>query len=172
MYSKTMKFINRKISLAFFSSPLLIQKGFTLIELLVVIAVLGVLAAVLVAAINPMAKINSAKDAAVRSAIGQLANAISAYYTGQSGATYPLTLAAMVPSELKTTPKQQVGVTNCTDGSGAHGAGTDYCYNGAVATAIVWALLPSNTAQSVCWDSTSGIMKTTTIPAAAATVCP
>ena len=148
------------------------SKGFTLIELLVVIAVLGILATAVLVAINPTAKLNSAKDATVKSDMGQLANAIQAYYTVGNAATYPLNLAALVPTELKTLPKQQAGVATCTDGTGAKGAGADYCYNGAVGTSVLWALLPSNAAQSYCWDATAGVFKTTTIPLAGATVCP
>lgn len=149
------------------------SKGFTLIELLIVIAVLGILAAGVLVAINPVAKINSAKDSTTKSDMSQLANAIAASYTGSNGATYPTTLAALVPGELKATPKQQAGATSCTDSAGAKSAGADYCYNGAVGTAVLWAMLPSAPTTVYCWDSTLGAFKTTaTVPGVGATACP
>jgi prepilin-type N-terminal cleavage/methylation domain-containing protein len=56
-------------------------RGFTLIELLVVIAVLGVLAAAIVVAINPVQKINQANDAKVKNDVAQIATAEQSYYT-------------------------------------------------------------------------------------------
>lgn len=149
------------------------SKGFTLIELLIVIAIIGILAAVILVAINPVAKINSAKDSTVKSDMSQLVNAIAVYYTNSATAgpiTYPLSLGALVPNELKATPKQQSGATSCTDGTGPHGAGADYCYNGATSTAVLWGILTSGSAY--CWDSTLGTFKTTTVPVVAATACP
>lgn len=161
-----------------------ISKGFTLIELLLVIAIMGILAAAIMTAIDPIKKINSAKDSTLKSDLGQIANAIAAYYTGNNAVTYPLMLATLIATgvdELKSLPKQQVGVVTCTDGPavapngdgpGAKGGGQDYCYNGAVTTAVLWAVLPSDATKSYCWDSDSGIFKITTIPAATATACP
>ena len=143
------------------------SKGFTLIELLLVIAVLGVLAAAVLTAINPIAKINAAKDATMKSDISQLANAISAYYinaAARGAVTYPVTLSDLIPSELKTTPKQQSGTSGCIDLSGNHGAGGQYCYNGTSTTAVLWAPLFSDTTKIYCWDSGIGTFKTTTIP--------
>lgn len=150
-----------------------LSKGFTLIELLIVITILGILAAVVLTAINPVSKINLAKDAVVKSDMGQLANAVTVYYTGANAATYPLSLGVLVSNELKSLPKQQVGVlAYCTDSTGLKAAGLDYCYNGAVTTAVLWAVLPSDVTKSYCWDSTTGAFKTTGIPGSTATACP
>ena len=43
-----------------------LQRGFTMIELLVVIAIIGVLAAAVLAAINPVEQISKGRDAARR----------------------------------------------------------------------------------------------------------
>lgn len=56
------------------------QKGFTLVELLIVIALLGVLAAAVLAAINPLEQANRARDARMKSDASQLLAAIDRYY--------------------------------------------------------------------------------------------
>lgn len=79
------------------------SKGFTLIELLIVIAILGILAAGVLVAINPVQKINQAKDGNAKSDVGQIATALQAYFTVNS--TYPEDLDTLVSSkELKVLP--------------------------------------------------------------------
>ena len=138
------------------------SKAFTLIELLVVIAVLGVLAAAVVAAINPLSKINNAKDSTLKSDLGQIVGALQAYATANSG-VYPANLAALVPGELKTLPSQP----NAT--------AYEYQLGTATTNAAAWGSY-SNTATGVfyCWDSTNNAYKTSaTAPGAiAAPVCP
>ena len=56
-------------------------KGFTLIELLVVIAILGILAAVVLVAINPGQRIAATRNARVRSDIANLGNAANIFNT-------------------------------------------------------------------------------------------
>ncbi len=81
------------------------RAGFTLIELLVVIAVLGILAAGIFVAINPLKRIGQANDVRVKSDIGQIAQASQAYYTQKL--SYPKTVAQLVANgDLKTEPKQ------------------------------------------------------------------
>jgi prepilin-type N-terminal cleavage/methylation domain-containing protein len=64
------------------------NKGFTLVELLVVIAVLGVLATVLLIAINPGEQLARGRDTGRKQTLAQIAHAIQAYYTAHNG-TYP-----------------------------------------------------------------------------------
>lgn len=59
---------------------LLSQAGFTMIELLVVIAVLGVLAAAVLSAINPIEQINKGRDTGHRSDAEQLLSAVDRYF--------------------------------------------------------------------------------------------
>lgn len=54
--------------------------GFTLVELLIVIALLGVLAAAVLAAINPLEQANRARDTRMRSDSSQLLAAIDRYF--------------------------------------------------------------------------------------------
>ncbi|GEM_PF-2196820 len=78
--------------------------GFTLIELLVVIAVLGILAAGVLTAINPMKRIGQADDSRIKSDVGQIAQALQAYYT--TNQSYPAAIADLITSgDLKTEPK-------------------------------------------------------------------
>jgi prepilin-type N-terminal cleavage/methylation domain-containing protein len=58
-------------------------KGFTLVELLIVIALLGVLAAAVLAAINPLEQANRARDTRVKSDASQLLAAIDRYFVSQ-----------------------------------------------------------------------------------------
>jgi len=66
-----------------------ISKGFTLIELLIVIAVLGVLAAVILVAIDPAEQLARGRDAGRKSSVTQLGRALQAYYTVNSATGYP-----------------------------------------------------------------------------------
>ncbi len=63
------------------------QKGFTLIELLVVIGVLGILAAGLLATIDPLEQFRKGTDSNSRSTALELVNAITRYYASRS--TFP-----------------------------------------------------------------------------------
>ena len=55
------------------------QVGFTLIELLIVIVIIGILAGVLIAIINPGAQQNRAKDAGIKAALNKVALATEGY---------------------------------------------------------------------------------------------
>ncbi len=54
--------------------------GFTLVELLIVIALLGVIALIVIAAINPIEQANRARDTGMRSDASQLISAIDRYF--------------------------------------------------------------------------------------------
>lgn len=118
------KFLNKFFSKGFFQHR--VDAGFTLIELLIVIAILGVLAAGVLVAINPVQKINQANDANMKSNVGQIATALQAYYTSSSTQVYPAGtdmtgLNLLTPDELKVIPAAPAGYTYSysTSGSGA-----------------------------------------------------
>ncbi len=85
------------------------SKGFTLIELLIVIAILGVLAAGILVAIDPIDKINQANDSKVQNDVSAMGRAAEAYATTHNG-FYPATMADLVTAgELKRVPVPPTG---------------------------------------------------------------
>lgn len=80
------------------------SKGFTLIELLVVIGILGILAASLVATIDPFEQLKKATDANVKNTLVEYLNANVRYYTTHN--TFPWDTAAN-------------GGADCNGGTGA-----------------------------------------------------
>lgn len=139
------------------------KKGFTLIELLIVIAILGVIAAAVIAAINPAKRINQANDAALKSDVGSIATAMQAYYTLNQ--TYPATVAALVTSgDIKTEPKippaRTVSYTVVrTAGTACTTAPYTNCES-----AIYGALNDPATAANVwCWRSSTNTAAETTV---------
>src|ERR1700704_6424972 len=66
------------------------EEGFTLIELLIVIGVLGVLAAALLVALNPLEQLARGRDAGRLSSVNQLGRAMQNYVTQQGTNVYPV----------------------------------------------------------------------------------
>jgi len=124
------------------------KNAFTLIELLVVIAIIGVLAAVVLVAINPARRMRQARDSGRKSDVGQIATASQAYYTTMG--YYAENIASLVSSgDLKQEP---------TDAQGNH-----YGYSRAddSSEAAVWATLEAPTSADAsysiwCWRSSTG----------------
>jgi prepilin-type N-terminal cleavage/methylation domain-containing protein len=65
------------------------NKGFTLIELIIVIGVLGVLAAALLVAIDPLEQLARGRDSGRLSSVTQLGRAFQAYAAGQNLSAFP-----------------------------------------------------------------------------------
>lgn len=87
------------------------ERGFTLIELLIVIAILGVLAAGILVAIDPVDKINQGNDAKVQNDVSGAGRASEAYATTHNG-FYPAALVDLVTAgELKRAPVAPGGYT-------------------------------------------------------------
>lgn len=120
-----------------------IQKGFTLVELLVVIGVLGVLAAAVLTAVNPLEQLARGRDAGRKSTVAQLGNATQAYYTSQNGA-YPTAnttwITTLVNSgDIKTIPAAVNGNVACTTN-----AQNGWCYNIVGVDAVIFTRAESN----------------------------
>ena len=108
-------------------------KGFTLIELLIVIAILGVLAAGILVAIDPIEQLARGRDAGRKSVTTETGRAFQAYYT--ANAVYPTvaqwtnaaaTNVMMMSGEIKVIPTQTATTpaTACTGGSLVN----NFCY--------------------------------------------
>ena len=73
-------------------------KGFTLVELLIVIALLGVIATIVIAAINPIEQANRATDSGNKADASNLVSALQRYYTGHSNYPWTITDPTNYPS--------------------------------------------------------------------------
>lgn len=126
------------------------KEGFTLIELLIVIAILGVLAVVVLVAINPVEQLARTRDAGRISSVTQIGHAVEAYYTTQN-ATFPTEATwdtdlvnsgelTALPSDVSTTDSE------CAYTSNVNG----WCYKTDTSDAVVYALLVSDSWDSQC----------------------
>ncbi|KKR30712.1 MAG: hypothetical protein UT61_C0003G0040 [Candidatus Woesebacteria bacterium GW2011_GWA1_39_8] len=121
-----------------------VRQGFTLIELLIVIAILGVLAVVVLVAINPVQQLARARDAGRIDTVAQLGRAVQAYYTTNSG-VYPVDFTELTTSgEIAQVPGE---VTNsltslCTTATGTVQNG--WCYESDTDSFILWSNLESD----------------------------
>ena len=159
----------------------LTRRGFTLIELLIVIAILGVLAVVILVAINPQEQLARTRDAGRTSTVTQLGHAMQAYGTSHEGnyiaesATWisAANTGLVASGEIATTPANLTynltGATACDTNADGGAAGTDgWCYDtdGAAPPTqfIVFARLESGSNNARCpaqaawvvFDSVSG----------------
>lgn len=132
------------------------SSGFTLVELLIVIAVLGVLAAVVLVAINPLEQLAKGRDAGRKSSVAQIGSALQGYYTTNSA--YPATatvndtwLTNLVTSgELKIVPTNSAVGSYDPGCSGTFGGQSGFCYTTDGTDSIAYALLESKAAKSLC----------------------
>ncbi len=127
------------------------SSAFTLIELLIVIAVLGVLAAVVLIAIDPLEQLARGRDSGVKQSVGQLGRAVQSYYTVNQALPLANTswITTLVNSgEIKIAPSSNVA-PGCTGG----GIQNNLCYKISGTDFIVYTILESkseNTKPSTC----------------------
>lgn len=147
-----------------------INKGFTLIELLIVMAILGVLAVVVLVAINPAEQLARTRDSGRASSITQLGHAVEAYYTAHN-AIYPSAStwgsALSVSGEVSTVPSGvnfADGTTPCTVG-----ATSGWCYVTNATDTIIYTRLESKSYGSKC--SNTAWMLFSTVQGRGGTYC-
>jgi len=151
--------------------------GFTLIELLIVMAILGVLAVVVLVAINPVQQLARTRDAGRKSAVAQVGRALEAFYTTHGGRYLlasncntdadpdlgPDWMTCLQDSGEMSSPAAEItysvsGVTACvtqTISGIVHVEHNNLCYavNTAGDEAIVYSRLESNSDASKCTTS-------------------
>lgn len=143
------------------------KKGFTLVELLIVIAILGVLAAILLIAINPVQQLARARDTGRKQAASQLGRANEAYAVNNSGVYVPETAGAWVTNlvtagEVSVAPSaitySVTGISACTAAAGSVQNG--FCYDATTAAGggpmIVYTRLEATTDISKCTAQYAG----------------
>lgn len=132
------------------------QKGFTLIELLIVIGIIGVLAAAILIALNPLEQFARGRDSGRISTINQLGKTVQSYSTSQNaifppqGATWLTTL--QTAAELKAVPSNP-SAAGYTQGCFTAGvAQNGICYQASVQQFIVYvhAEASANTVKAAC----------------------
>lgn len=139
------------------------KKGFTLIELLIVIAILGVLAVVVLLALNPVQQLARTRDSGRISAITQLGHAQEAYATSNNGTYTPegntWVQALVTAGEISSVPGAITysisGVSAC-----ATNAQNGYCYDASTAAGggpvVVFARLEAAANISRCSTTHAG----------------
>ena len=170
------------------------QKGFTLIELIIVIAILGILAAAVLAAIDPIDKLRAGNDSKVLGDVRQIYDAsLRAYATANmmpTALTGTLTAPAfsvVQSGELKTSPVPPAAygaAYNWFSNSGTQINATDVCVGGrlmskgSIAKARAQSPSVTATAQNLYIVATNGKTcyrvgaPTAALCTAAASICP
>lgn len=142
--------------------------GFSLVELLIVVAILGILAAIAFATLSPAKRQNQAKDSQTRADIGQIATALSAYFTSSGRSTYPT--ASQGLNQLATNQDLTKVPTPPAGGLYGYGVSPAGCTgtSGSLCTAayVSEPLFDPATAGNVwCWESLEGRAEEETIAA-------
>jgi len=154
-----------------------IKKGFTLIELLIVMAILGVLAVVVLVAINPVQQLARTRDSGRKSTVTQLGHSLEAYFTARNGEYLdgvncigtnggPVLTAWMgcleFAGEMSSAPStiaNSVGTKTpktCDLIGGISGSQSQFCYNVNIdsTAAVIFTILESATEESKCPSQT------------------
>jgi len=136
-----------------------LKKGFTLIELLIVITILGVLAVVVIVALNPLEQLAKTRDSGRLSTVSQLGHDLEAYAINNNStyvtpnATWIATL--VTAGEIGVIPSSVAYGTNAA--SCTTNVQNTYCYNSGAAGAapmIVYARLEAKANTSRCAAAT------------------
>jgi len=139
-----------------------LRQGFTLIELLIVMAILGVLAVVVLVAINPVQQLARTRDAGRKSGVAQIGRSMEAYYTARGG-TYVVDSATWIQDlvtagEISVVPSQiDIGVTGVTACPSGNNNQNNWCYDSndgaGQEPSVVFTVLESDSERSKCTTS-------------------
>jgi prepilin-type N-terminal cleavage/methylation domain-containing protein len=122
--------------------------GFTLIELLVVIAILGLLAAVVLVALDPLEQTSRARDSGRISSVAQIGHALQAYASSQGG-TYPLPTANWMGDLVGTGDiKQAITVPPVSGNICATLPQGNICYANNGTDVVAWTVLESKNSRA------------------------
>jgi prepilin-type N-terminal cleavage/methylation domain-containing protein len=151
-----------------------VTKGFTLIELLIVMAILGVLAVVVLVAINPVQQLARTRDAGRKSGVAQLGHALEAYYTSRNGSYVPPSTTWIsnltTSGELSTIPAAiQYSIAGSSVCSNA--PQQSWCYNSSGGYAVVYVPLESTIEKSKCLGGESAWFAYRTAEGRAGLIC-
>lgn len=144
------------------------KRGFTLIELLIVIAIIGILAAIALAALD-VAR-SKGKDAAIQSDLNAIRTQAAIYYRDSGGNGYGPAESGCVTTvamNMFSDPHIRRAVSAADS---VNGDGTVTCNVGADSYAVS-AQLVADTSKYWCVDST-GVGRVSSSPLGLATVCP
>ena len=125
-------------------------RAFTLIELLVTIAIVGVLAALVLVAINPARRLAQARDSGRKSDIGAIATALQAYFTSNNG-SYPTALQGLAQLVVSQDLKNNPNPPNPEAAPGTIPAGIDTVYEYSVSPGGCNGTAPP-CAESTVWE--------------------
>ena len=150
-----------------------LMKGFTLIELLIVMAILGVLAVVVLVAINPVQQLARTRDAGRKSGIAQIGRALEAYYTSHSGSYMAQSntfLTVLSTSGEISTPPSQISYRGGYTAEACTNSQNGWCYLTDLAEAVVYTELESDSERSKC-NNTDTMFVWSTIDGRGGIVC-
>lgn len=158
-----------------------LKKGFTLIELLIVIAILGVLAVVILVAINPQEQLARTRDAGRTSSVTQLGHAFQAYGASHEGSYITENntwVASLVTAgEIATVPGALTYNISGTSACSAAGRGIQngWCYDSDGATpptnGIIYSRLESGSNDSRCPTTQNAFIVFDTVSGRGGIVC-
>lgn len=152
------------------------KHGFTLIELLIVMAILGVLAVVVLVAINPVQQLARTRDAGRKSGVAQLGRSLEAYYTSHGGSYIdeaPNWVDELTASgEISTVPSE---IANTLSTECAVNSHSGWCYDANAAAggtgAIIFTALESDSEQSKCDTGTAAWFVWSTVDGRGGLIC-